>query len=173
MFSAAHWVSLLAVLTALSLSGCGTLFNEKERLVMIESTPPGAQVEIDGKRLGRTPLEVSVPTHTGTTVMVELPSYGPTVCFIDPQVEGVWVALDVFLIVPLIIDAVTGRWNDVPSTCAVSFGKDAHPTPKPTPRPATKPPPTNPKPSPKPPVDKPADKPAKPTGPTTPFPFPK
>jgi len=148
------------VCALLGQGACGALFNEKQRLVMIESSPPGANIEIGGQRVGRTPFEVTVPTNRPTTVVVEHPSHGTSVCMIDPAIEPLWILLDIWFLVPLVVDAVTGRWSDVPSHCMVVLGKGRAPEVRDAPVPVVSPPPSPKTPPPA------GDKPK-------PFPFPK
>lgn len=140
------------------------MFNEKERLVLIESSPPGAEVEVDGKTVGRTPVEVLLPTSKSASVVVERPGQAAQVCQVDARIEPIWIILDIWFLVPLVIDAATGGWNDLPDRCAVVFGRGPAPAPREPDGPA-------PKPAPKPPIKPPA--PVKPTPEPTPEPPPK
>lgn len=150
--------SATTVVTTLAMAGCGVMFNEKERLVLVESTPPGAEVEVDGKPAGRTPLQVMLPTHRSSIVTVERGGQAQ-VCPVDARIEPLWVLLDIWFLVPLIVDAATGGWNDVPASCVVAFGRAA---PEPAPR------------QPETPLIKPAPKePTKPTTPVKPAPEPE
>lgn len=148
--------------------GCGLLFNEESREVLVESTPTGSEVKIRGERVGRTPVRVEVPTNEETAIVVEREGYGSQICYLDPSIEPVWLILDIWFLVPLVVDAATGRWNDVPDQCTVALGRFEKPTSdrpaKPRSSPLFKPQP-EPKPDDDPPPD-PADKPK-------PFPFPK
>src|SRR5690606_6569817 len=110
------------LISLLPLTACGMLFNEEQRVVTIDSSPPGAWVELDGQRVGRTPVQVTVPTDHATSVLVDLPGHASQVCTIEPSIEPLWVILDIWFLLPLVVDAVTGRWNDVPSHCIASFG---------------------------------------------------
>ena len=161
-------MSRAALLVALlALSGCGTLFNEEQRVVTIESSPPGAQVEVDGKRVGRTPYEITVPNNRRTAVVVDLAGHKSSECDIVPQIEPLWIVLDFWFLFPLVVDAATGRWNDVPANCMVVFGKAPQREPDPDTAPSLKPPSPRPAPTP---TD---DKPKPPTEKPKPFPFPK
>jgi len=150
----------------LAMSGCGVMFNEKERLVLIESSPPGAEVEVDGRRVGRTPVEVLLPTSRSASVVVERAGQAPQVCQVNARIEPIWVILDIWFLVPLIVDAATGGWNDLPDRCAVVFGRAPTPISREPDEPSPKPAPPGP--------TKPTT-PVKPTPEPTPkpFPFPK
>lgn len=152
------------------LPGCGALFNERERVVTIESTPPGAEVQVEGERAGRTPLQITVRTDKSTSVIVQGRGQAET-CQVEAEIEPLWVILDLWFLVPLIVDAATGRWNDVPDRCVVAL--DGAQRPPPVDAPDTRPPAPRPKPQPKPTVP-PANEPPPPKpGKTQPFPFPK
>lgn len=158
--------ALAASLTVIA-SGCGALFNEKERPVYVDSNPRGALVEVRGEQVGRTPLEVTLQTHE--THLVTVTHGGRTeTCLLEARIEPVWLILDILALgLPIIIDAATGYWNDIPGACLVAFGGRGMPDPRPpgevepSPRPEREAPTRD-----EPPRDPPRDG-------TTPFPFPK
>ena len=163
------WSRLVPVLVAPALAGCGALFNERERVVTIESEPSGAEVQIGGERAGKTPLQVTLRTDRSTSVVVTGRGDAET-CHVEAQIEPLWVILDIWFVFPLIVDAVTGRWNDVPDRCVVGLG-NRRPPPIDEPDPRVDEPAPKPRPKPKPPAhnETPPPKPGK----TQPFPFPK
>lgn len=61
-------LSLVALGTAMaSLSGCATMFGESSDEVRFDSEPQGADLYIDGKLVGKTPITVTLPRRTETT----------------------------------------------------------------------------------------------------------
>ena len=73
---------LIAGLSALALNGCATIGHDgRNQAVLIQSTPPGADINLDGKLVGQTPMYVFVPrekqpelslSRDGETKKVEL-----------------------------------------------------------------------------------------------------
>lgn len=48
---------------ALSLSGCASVFGKKSKQVSFDTNPEGADVYIDGFRIGKTPVSVNLPLN--------------------------------------------------------------------------------------------------------------
>lgn len=63
---------------ALALSGCAAYQN-----VGIESDPPGAQIYLDGKLAGVTPLELQVGRDSAHTVYLKKEGYKPELVVLD------------------------------------------------------------------------------------------
>lgn len=63
---------LVLLLVVPVLSGCAALFRGPLQQVPVRSTPPGAEVFVDGERLGRTPLEVQLTRAGVHSVTVRL-----------------------------------------------------------------------------------------------------
>ncbi|MCC6993565.1 MAG: PEGA domain-containing protein [Deltaproteobacteria bacterium] len=103
-------LALLASI-AVTATGCGTLMGDRRAAVNLTSNPPGAEVYVDGVRMGVTPLDVSVTTRGSHAI--ELRHAGRTArCTIAGSVSGMWIAFDIlFGLVPLAVDAATGGWH--------------------------------------------------------------
>lgn len=109
------------LITALSLGGCATVFKSKTSSVAVSSTTPGAQVSVDGKPAGVTPVNVEVANQKDAVITVSANGKQET-CQMRTGASTGWVVADIFLTtgVGLIIDWVTHNWNDVePGTCHV------------------------------------------------------
>ena len=103
------WSRLVPVLVAPALAGCGALFNERERVVTIESEPSGAEVQIDGERVDTTPIgrPVRVPPgrHELTFKHPNAPDEQRTVDVGPGQRTTVDVEMEVVRIVDAGVDA--------------------------------------------------------------------
>ena len=86
----------LAVFVAVLVSSCCvTLYRGGAHPVEVVSTPPDAQVYVDGKRAGLTPTQVTV-MGTAPLVCIEQAGFEPFVTRLERRMSG-WVAVDVGL----------------------------------------------------------------------------
>jgi hypothetical protein len=102
-------VSLVVVMLWVG-GGCATVFSSSTQQVQMTSTPPGAEVMIDGVPIGRTPMIATL--HKNKAYLVSFRSGNQvTTCTLTKSVGAVWIVLDIlFGFVPLIVDAITGDW---------------------------------------------------------------
>ncbi|MBL6665011.1 MAG: PEGA domain-containing protein [Rickettsiales bacterium] len=77
---------LLAIISIMFSSSCAMIANDKKDSVSIESSPPGAQIYIEGKYMGNTPATINVEPKS-YKVQLKKPGYGST----ELQLEY-WVA---------------------------------------------------------------------------------
>lgn len=102
-------ISLIPILIAMMCSGCATLFSPSHDPVSINSIPPGANIFLDGQRVGKTPMTLQVKRQL-TPPRLELKQDGYQSQGIILQNTFNTVAiLDVFFWPGFIIDAVTGN----------------------------------------------------------------
>lgn len=138
------WTRVLALVAVATASGCATILNEDTRMVTVQSNLPGAQVVVDGRPVGPAPMTVPLTNSSEHQIVVHAPGYAPQGCFLDASVGVGWVVLDVLLIpllVPIIVDAITGEWRDLDQTnCFVTMTPVAPPAPGGMPAPAPPPP---------------------------------
>ena len=101
------------------LGGCATLFSGKDPVeIPTVSTPDGADVYLDGNRLGTTPVNVLVERKHPHTLVFQKTGYKDASCVLTANVGAGWVVLDVLGgIIPVVIDAVTGDWQKVSGNC--------------------------------------------------------
>jgi hypothetical protein len=109
----------LAVVAVLS-SGCAAVFGTKEKEFALHSEPAGAEVYVDGNRVGTTPAKVRLSNHREHTFVFRKEGYKETTCTMVRRTNAGWVILDILGgVVPVIIDAATGSWSQVKgSTCS-------------------------------------------------------
>lgn len=68
--------TMLAVSATLMCSSCATIFTGTRQNVQINTSPPAADIEVDGIKVGVTPMAVSLKKgFTGQTVSLKLDGY--------------------------------------------------------------------------------------------------
>jgi len=105
----------LSIIVILCLfSGCATLFKQKSRTVAFDSDPQGAEVYINGNRMGKTPMPLCLSNLKPVTVTFKKQGYEDKTYIINTKVEGGWVVLDILGgFIPVIIDACTENWYNL------------------------------------------------------------
>jgi hypothetical protein len=113
-----HALTLLAVL-AVSGSGCATIFSGSPKPVDFQSDPSAADVVVNGQRLGTTPVTLELLPERTYTVTFRKVGYDDVTITLDSHVQAGWVVLDILGgVVPVVIDAATGKWK--------AFGSSQH-----------------------------------------------
>ena len=112
--------SLAAVLL-----GCATILAGKGPVeVPTATTPPGADVYLDGNRLGTTPVKVQVERKKSHTLVFKQAGYKDASCVLEKSTGAGWVILDIISgFVPIVVDAVTGDWSKVGGSCTLVLDK--------------------------------------------------
>jgi len=101
---------LLAVPAVALLAGCAALFATKNPPISMQTNPSGAEVWIDGTRMGVTPLTLELSTKKSYVITFKKEGQEATAT-ISNSVGAGWIILDVLGgLVPVIIDAATGSW---------------------------------------------------------------
>jgi hypothetical protein len=111
---------LLLAFLLLALTGCAAVFRDSHPKVRIDSEPNGAEARVRDTDPKPTPTEVEVDRSGTTDVVVSKPGYQESRGIIKKRINGGWIALDIVdcvipvtLCIPLLVDAITGAWNDV------------------------------------------------------------
>lgn len=100
--------SLLVAAACTSLTACATIMNGSNQRVLIESTPSGAPVRIDGVSAGVTPLRTNVARKSSHHVSIGADS-GARTSYILTRHASAWLVADLAIFYPLIVvDIVTG-----------------------------------------------------------------
>lgn len=104
---------LLAVLLVLATTtGCAAILGTKQKNFDLNSNPPGADVYLNGNRLGSTPLKVKLSNQATHTFVFRRQGYQEATCTLNRGTGAGWVVLDVLTgLVPIVIDAATGSWS--------------------------------------------------------------
>jgi hypothetical protein len=96
----------------LGLSGCAALFGAKEKTFDLRSQPEGADVYLNGNRLGTTPVQARLSNLATHTFVYRKAGYKEASCTLARGTDGGWVVLDILAgIVPVIVDAATNSWT--------------------------------------------------------------
>ncbi|RZL19736.1 PEGA domain-containing protein [Pedobacter sp. Leaf250] len=100
--------NIVAISATLMLSSCATIFTGTKQTVNIKTDPPAADIEVDGIKVGVTPMDVTLKKgFTGQTVSLKLLGYEaktfqPTTTFNPVSV------LNIIGLLGFPIDAATG-----------------------------------------------------------------
>ena len=113
----------LLLLFALAGSACATLFASKNTMAPMSSDPPGAEVFVDGHRVGQTPMTLELSHKSEHVITFRKAGYKEATCTIGRSVGAGWIVLDVIGgLIPVIIDAATGSWyGSNPKLCSVNL----------------------------------------------------
>lgn len=100
--------ALMAAMLLSVLPGCAGLLNKGKQSVVVNSTPPGASVYVEGRQVGTTPYTYVHEAEDGGTVNLELrkEGHGPVMLSLRPRrSNGVLLADAMLLGIPYIVDA--------------------------------------------------------------------
>ena len=129
----------LAVVLALSLTGCASIISKSEYSVSLQSSPSGAQITIIDERgsivhKGTTPTMVTLKASTGFfngadyTVNAKLANGETSTTSIRSEIDGWYIANLLFggIIGLLIVDPATGAMYKLPESAVLSFSESAN-----------------------------------------------
>ncbi|AEM71600.1 PEGA domain protein [Allomuricauda ruestringensis DSM 13258] len=104
-------ISLLIV-ASLSFSSCATLFGKKSHALAVGSDPAGAEVYVNGFKMGTTPVELNLKADKSYTIEYRKEGYQNVTRIVNTRVGAGWIVLDVLGgLIPIVVDAATGNWN--------------------------------------------------------------
>ncbi len=105
-------ITISFVILAVASSGCATLFATKSQPLSISSDPYGADVYVNGFKMGTTPISLSLKADKSYYIEFRKEGYEPVTRVVNTKVGAGWIVLDVLGgIVPVVVDATTGSWN--------------------------------------------------------------
>jgi hypothetical protein len=101
-------------------SGCAAVFGAKQKDFALQSNPPGADVFVDGNRIGTTPAKVKLSNQKEHTFVFRKEGYKDASCTLVRGTDAGWVVLDILAgLVPVIVDAASGSWSQTKgSSCS-------------------------------------------------------
>ncbi len=100
-----------------SFSGCATIFRGPNQQVGLNASTPGAEVFIDGQKVGVTPMKLSLKTDKQYTITFKKAGFKDATYRLTNRVGALWVVLDVLAgLLPLIVDISTGAWYEFETT---------------------------------------------------------
>ncbi|MGM0558188.1 MAG: PEGA domain-containing protein [Myxococcota bacterium] len=98
---------LIAATSLMALSGCATLIDPGPDRVSVNSNPSGAQVYVNGDRVGTTPTTVSLDRNESGRIRIEKSGYEPVLVERSKKFNS-WVIGSICLgIWPIVIDMAT------------------------------------------------------------------
>jgi len=102
----------LGLLLAVFLTGCATVITGSKRTIVVESSPPGAEVYINDDLRGVTPFKHKMEVQKEPmTLKVKLEGYKPEVATFERKWEAQWLLLDLLGgIILFPVDMKTGAW---------------------------------------------------------------
>jgi hypothetical protein len=131
----ARWAMLLLVaLGAIFSGGCQTLSNGGMQAVSIETTPPGAIVEVAGRGTFITPTTISLPRNAHSTLWITKEGYLPQSVQLTARLDAdrATPRAEFMSMVGAAVDAATGgSWTLVPDAVSVRLRPRAGTTPPP------------------------------------------
>lgn len=98
------------VLATLFLAGCGTILNGTYQKVGVSSNPSGANVAVDGKSVGSTPVIVELKRKDDHHIRIALDGYYPYEIPITCKLDVAPLVADIFFtgLLGIAVDAVSG-----------------------------------------------------------------
>jgi len=108
----------LVVMVSLSMTGCATILKQKTRVVNFDSNPQGADVYIDGDRVGQTPFPYTLSNLKSVNITFKKDGYLDKTYIINTEVGGGWVIADIFglTLINILVDACTNNWLNLDTT---------------------------------------------------------
>jgi len=107
-------IAILAVGLLVSSTGCATILARKLHKLPVTSEPEGAEVYVNGMRMGRTPITLELKADKSYAIEYRMPGHENITRLVNTKVGAGWLILDVLTgLVPVIVDASTGAWNQL------------------------------------------------------------
>jgi hypothetical protein len=122
------------LLVFLLVTSCATIFKGATDPINFGSNPVGAEVYVDGKLMGKTPLNLELTSKKTYVIDFKIGDQTKTVNLTNKVGVG-WIILDVLAgLVPIIVDAATGSWYQLsPKDINVDFTSPGKFEPSPNP----------------------------------------
>lgn len=102
---------LTASLTLVA-AGCAAIFSSGPDPVDFRSDPAGADVIVNGQKLGETPVTLQLEPSKSYTVTFHRDGYQDVTTSLTTHVQAGWVVLDIMTgLIGVAVDAATGEWK--------------------------------------------------------------
>tara|TARA_Y100000816_G_C25756857_1_gene397747 strand:+ start:220 stop:588 length:369 start_codon:yes stop_codon:yes gene_type:complete len=107
-------IIVLFIIAVFTLQSCATLFAPKKSTLTVTSDPKGADVIVNGYKMGETPVELYLDNNKDYSIEYRKEGYEKVVKFVGTKTGAGWVILDILAgLIPVIIDAATGDWKQL------------------------------------------------------------
>jgi PEGA domain len=104
--------ALILACAVWGLTACASVLGSKQKDFDLRSTPDGADVFLNGNRVGTTPVTVKLSNQAQHTFVFKKAGYKDGSCTLARGTGAGWVIFDVVTgLVPIIIDAATNSWS--------------------------------------------------------------
>lgn len=104
--------TLFILILFLGFTSCATLFAPNTRPLAVSSDPGGADVYVNGFKMGTTPIELQLTPDKAYNIEFRKEGYETVTRVVNTKVAGGWIVLDILGgLIPVVVDAATGDWN--------------------------------------------------------------
>ena len=125
----------LYFIALLGFTSCATMLSGKSQKISVISTPIGAEVTVNGKSVGKTPLVLDLKRKEPATVTLKAEGHEPHTTILERKRSGwFWLIPTIYGIPPLLVDVATGAaYRLKPNVINIDFTphKPANPPLKP------------------------------------------
>lgn len=109
-------VTLFLVGLCIALTGCATILQGPAQLVSVSSEPAGADIRVNSTPYGQTPSVIPLSRKDVHMIEFSKAGYRSQLILAPGRVGAGWIVLDVLSgLLPLAVDAGTGRWRSFDS----------------------------------------------------------
>jgi hypothetical protein len=116
---------ICVLLSSVLLAGCATMMHGVDQEVPVSSSPPGAEVRVDGELHGVTPLVLKLRRESDYLVEISKPGYRPVTLGLKSTSARVAKSLLLGGMVGFAIDSATGATKQLrPDTVTVTLQED-------------------------------------------------
>jgi len=103
-------VMILCAMVMMSF-GCAAIFTSGRGKIDATSNPVGAEVLVNGEKMGQTPVTLRLKTKGEYTIVIRKDGFKEQLFRVTNKVGAGWIVLDVLCgLIPVIVDAATDSW---------------------------------------------------------------
>jgi hypothetical protein len=116
-------LTLFLTIAVVLFTGCAAVFRDSRPRVHFESDPQGADTRINDMQQQPTPVDVEIERSGSTSVVMRKAGYQDHRATVKKKLNPGWLTVDILdcvipvaLCIPLLVDAISGAWYDVPKS---------------------------------------------------------
>lgn len=107
-------IQLFALFFVFALSSCGLIFKGTHEEVFFNSNPIGAEISVNGRTLGMTPIMLAMNCNDAYMIEFKKTGFQTFRMFLDNRMNIGYLVCDIlFMPIPLLLDAITGAWYEL------------------------------------------------------------
>ncbi len=80
---------IATVLAAIAMTGCATVFHGTDQVLTFTTEPDGADIRVDGKLIGQSPVSYKAPKNKVDSVRIDKEGYKPEVFAVDKKFDNI------------------------------------------------------------------------------------